>query len=97
MKAKRIVEWTMGFAAGLLAPIFGLFVFISNNPEIKNGEFENMEAFQSLIFQIVSVGLILNMGLFFVALKFDKEIISKGVMHASVVFLIAIVVYKFIL
>ena len=94
---KRKVEWFMGFVSGIIAPLFGLVMFFEIKPEFKMYDNFDPESFKSLIFQIATIGLILNMGLFFASLKFNKEAISKGVMHASIVFLVCVVVYKFVL
>lgn len=96
MKGKKLIEWFMGFFAGIVAPLFGLVIFFETKPEFKMYDNFDPESFKSLIFQIASVGLIINMGLFFVALKFNRDVVSKGILHATVTFLVAIVAYKFI-
>lgn len=97
MKTKRVIEYIMGFASGILAPAFGLVIFFELKPEFTLYENFDPESFKSLMFQIASVGLILNMLLFFLALQFNKEVVSKGIIHASVLFLAAVSIYKFVL
>ncbi len=73
-----------------------MVLFFEINPEFKMYDDFDPDAFKDLIFQIASIGLILNAGLFFASLRFNKELVSRGVLHASLVFLIAISLYRFV-
>ena len=48
-----------------------------------------------LNFQMLSVGMLANDALFFLALRLDKENLSRGVLYASMLWLLGIIVVKF--
>ena len=47
--------------------------------------------------QIITLGMLINAGLFFLSLKFEKEEIGRGILSISVVYLVVIFIYRFLL
>lgn len=92
-------SWWLGLAIGLLMPIFGIALVLDARPELIGiQQFENEEAIiKQVNVQIITLGMIINAGLFFLFLRFHKEDISRGILVMSVIYLIAIFIYRFLL
>ncbi|GCD76899.1 hypothetical protein JCM31826_03810 [Thermaurantimonas aggregans] len=87
-----------GILIALIAPVGSLVLLFFKYPVLLSGE-SNLTKIQlkTLIFQIISLGLLINVGLFFLFLRFKKESISRGILAASLIVLLAAVIHKFLL
>ncbi len=87
----------IGLLIGLLMPVFGVFLVMEFRPELIGIQKFDQSIVKSINTQIITLGMILNAGLFFLFLKFDKEKIGQGILSISVIYLIMIFVYRFLL
>jgi len=94
MKSK--IETFIGFFVGVIAPVFAMVMFFEINPEYKMYDNFDPESFKELIFKISFFGLLLNVGIFFLALKFNKDSLAQGVLYATFFTLIVSLVYRFV-
>ena len=84
-------EVLIGFITGVLTSlIFSSIIFISNNPGLPGDEYMKIYLKGKLIVPVISISLLANFALFFIFLKFNKDEISKGILFAT--FMIGVVV-----
>lgn len=84
----------MGFLFGLLAPVFALVIFVETYPALKTVRSWADPAWQHLILQITTFGVIMNAGMFVVALKLNRERIARGVLIACILYIVLLVVMQ---
>lgn len=96
MRRNRRFEWFIGFFFGLLAPVFGLALFVEMYPALQSIDNLLDPAWVRILVRLATFGLIFNALLFFAALKFDKESIAKGLLWASACYLIPLLVLQFV-
>ncbi|MFN4298763.1 MAG: hypothetical protein ACK4EX_03420 [Thermaurantimonas sp.] len=87
-----------GILIALIAPVGGLVLLFLKFPVLLSDESSLTKLqFKTLIFQITSLGLLINVGLFFLFLRFKKESTSQGILAATLIVLLAAVIHKFLL
>ncbi len=89
-------QWWLGLLLGLAMPVIGVWVIFQLRPELTGLQRFDHEMIKHVNVQLVTFGMIMNAGLFFLFLKLDKENISQGILFTSVLYLIAIFVYWFL-
>jgi len=84
-----------GLIIGLLAVfLFSLFLFMLKNPDLFAKDFFNFKQHHEIDALLLSFSLLWNLALFWIFLKLDKEAISRGVLLATMLVGILIVVLK---
>lgn len=80
-------------------PLLGVGLVLDARPELIG--IQRLETEEAIIkqvnVQIITLGMIINAGLFFLFLRFHKEDISRGILFMSVIYLIGIFIYRFLL
>ncbi|MCC5918649.1 MAG: hypothetical protein JJU02_15105 [Cryomorphaceae bacterium] len=87
--------------------IFGLIIAVVLPPvtlilfsQIHGYEINDPGAYRELIkvlnVRLLSASVIVNVGVFFLGLKFDKELFSRGVLYGTVLVFVAILLYKYV-
>ncbi len=90
-------ELMLGLGIGVLTAFVVSFVtFIASNPGFKAMDYFNIYVNGHLLAPILSVSLVGNLALFFLFLKFDKDLISKGILMATIFVGVIIFILKFI-
>ena len=81
----RKIDFFIGVAIGFVAAIVGSFIVIKlfTNDSFINGLY--MMRAQKLLGKIITLGAILNIILFFVLLKFNKDLMARGVVLATII------------
>lgn len=85
-----------GIISGLVLPPISLVLILSAKPEYQAIQKINPEFMLNLNFQIMSMGMLANGLLFFLALRLDKEELGRGILSASVLWLLLFIFVKFI-
>jgi uncharacterized membrane protein YozB (DUF420 family) len=75
-------------------PILGVILMLSLRPELQSIQQFEDEVVKQVNVQLITLGMIINAGLFFLFMKYNKEAISRGILVASVSLLILIFVYR---
>ena len=75
--------------------MFGMAVFLQIYPVLKTVDTWNDPAWQLILLRLFTFGVMLNALIFFVALRFNKESIAKGVLWACAVYLVPLLVMQF--
>ena len=74
----------IGVAIGIIASIIGSYVFIELLTEYNFIEGVKILRFQGKLGKIISLGSVLNLIVFFLLLKFNKELIARGVILGTI-------------
>ena len=96
-KSKFPVTLIMGIFVGLLMPVIGIFMMLEARPELAGIQRFDMEIVKQINVEIITLGMIINAGLFFLFLRFKQEAVSQGILISSVIVLILIFIYRFLL
>ncbi len=90
-------QFYMGLSIGILtAFVISLIVFLTSNPGFSVADYFNIFVNGKILSPILSIALVGNLGLFFLFLKFDKDLISKGILAATMVVGLLIFIMKFL-
>lgn len=90
-------QWWLGLLIGLVLPVIGIFIITSSRPELVGVQRFGGEIIKQLNVMIITFGMLINAGAFFVFLRLEKEDISRGILFISVIYLVAIFIYRFLL
>jgi hypothetical protein len=90
-------QFYTGLGLGIFTSfIISLIVFLSSNPGFSVGDYFNIFVNGKILSPILSIALVGNLGLFFLFLKFDKDLVSKGILAATMVVGLLIFIMKFL-
>ena len=92
MKADLIKGVLLGISAPIIACIF--YVVFINEETLKN--FINNFVTDRNLPAIISLSLLINLALFFLKLKFNKDEQSRGILFSTFLYGVVIVILKFI-
>ena len=84
-----------GWIFGAVLPPISLQLILYTHPEYRVIGMLHPESMMRLNFHMLSMGMLANGALFFLALRLDKENLSRGVLYASMLWLLGIIVVKF--
>lgn len=87
----------LGLASGLFLPVLALWLLFQLRPELMGIQKFDYEVVRQLNAQLLSLGLLLNGVAFFIALRFERESFGRGILMASVLALIVVFIYRFLL
>lgn len=81
----KLRDLLIGFAIGILASLIGSYLFITL--AMKNDFVLGLNYIKSqgYLGKIITLGAILNVIVFFILLKFNKEIMARGVILATII------------
>jgi hypothetical protein len=96
LKHKKKIEWALGFFFGLLTPIFGIAIFMQIYPVLATVTEWRDPSWQLILIRLGTFGVMMNVAVFFLALKFDKEKIAMGILWVCVLYLALLGVMQFI-
>lgn len=86
----------LGIGIGLLtAFLISFVVFLTSNPGFTASDYFNIYVNGKLLAPILSVALLGNLGLFFLFIKLDRDLISKGILAATMICGLVIFILKF--
>ncbi len=89
-------EILLGFGIGILLEIIlCIILYFSFNPgNLRLSEYFNFFANSNLLVPVLTISLLANFALFFLLLKFNKDYISKGIMIATMIIGVLIIIIK---
>lgn len=90
-------QWLLGLVIGLLMPLLGVLLMLELRPELVGIQRFEGDVIKQVNVQIITLGMLINAGLFFLTLRFDKEEIGRGILSISIVYLVVIFIYRFLL
>jgi hypothetical protein len=74
----------IGLFIGIIASVIGSYIFIEVFTEYNFIEGIKILRFQGKLGKIISLGSILNIIVFFLLLKFNKELMARGVILGTI-------------
>lgn len=74
----------IGVFLGIIASLVGSYIFIELLTEYNFVEGIKILRFQGKLGKIISLGSVLNIFVFFLLLKFNKELIARGVILGTI-------------
>jgi len=74
----------IGVFLGIIASLIGSYIFIELLTEYNFIEGVKILRFQGKLGKIISLGSVLNIIVFFLLLKFNKELIARGVILGTI-------------
>jgi len=89
-------EIGIGFLVGLIANTFGTLLYILLFSDLPIGETFKVAFSQGHLGSLLALGAILNLMAFFLFLRMKRDLRARGVMMATLLTALIIVVYKFI-
>ena len=86
----------LGLGLGILTSfLISFVVFLSSNPGFTASDYFNIYVNGKILAPVLSVALVGNLGLFFLFLRLEKDLISKGILSATLLVGVVIAVLKF--
>ena len=76
-------------------PVLGIVLMLTARPELQTIQQYEDEIVKQVNVQLITLGMIINAGLFFIFMRLDKEAVSRGILVASVACLLGIFIYRF--
>lgn len=81
----RKIDLLIGVLIGFAATFLGIYLFFTLFTEFSFGEgIRNYEAF-GYLGKIIAIGAVMNLIAFFTLLKFNKELMARGVVLATLI------------
>jgi hypothetical protein len=88
----------VGFVCGVIAPSIGIYIFyLLNFGTSSINVFLNLAVKQNLLSPLLALCSVINLGIFFTFLHFDKLFASRGVILSTFLYGFIIVLLKFFL
>ncbi len=75
----------IGFILGIIGAFIGVFLFITFFTEFEFADGIIALKSQHSLGKLIALGAVINVLLFFVLLKFNKELMARGVVLATIV------------
>lgn len=96
MKSKKLDFW-LGFLVGLASPVFAVALALDQFPVLKELDDVANPAWNLIVMRAISFGAVVNAAIFFIALSFDRERVSRGILVACIPSVLAVFYFQFIL
>lgn len=75
----------IGFFIGILAAFIGAFLFLRLFTELRTIADLQIAKEEGILGKVMTLGAILNLLLFFLLLKFKKELMARGIVLATII------------
>jgi hypothetical protein len=98
MQIKQLDHVFLGFLLGVIAPSIAILIFYYLNFSTSDlGSFLNLSVKEKLLSPLLSLCLVVNLGVFYLFIHFEKLFSARGVILATFLFGFIIVLLKFFL
>ncbi|MEZ4839699.1 hypothetical protein [Flavobacterium sp.] len=78
-------ELIIGFLIGIIGAFIGVFLFITFFTDFDFADGVIALQSQNSLGKLIALGAVINVALFFILLKFNKELMARGVILATIV------------
>ncbi|MFZ4798512.1 MAG: hypothetical protein ACOYMA_13525 [Bacteroidia bacterium] len=96
MNKNKFDHLIIGLVLGLLAPTLGIMIFFySKFSESNLAEFLTVSIQEKMLSPLLSLCAVINLGVFYLFIQFDKLQTAKGIILATFIYGLAIVLLKF--
>ena len=83
--------------SGFIMPVVGIYIALEARPELSGIQRFDSNIVKQVNVEIITLGMLINAGLFFLFIRFNRDTMSRGILVASVIDLILIFIYRFLL
>lgn len=98
MQFKQLDHVFLGFLLGVISPSIAILIFYYINFSTSDlGSFLNLSVKEKLLSPLLSLCLVVNLGVFYLFIHFEKLFSARGVILATFLFGFIIVLLKFFL
>ncbi|RXR21306.1 hypothetical protein EQG63_05030 [Flavobacterium amnicola] len=80
----RKIDLFIGMFIGFISAIIGIYLFLEFKTEYGFAEGIQGIKQQGFLGKLIAMGAVLNLGVFFLLLKFNKDLMAKGVILATI-------------
>lgn len=94
---KSRIAVILGMLSGLLVPFLSLYLVGLARPELVAIQKYDLSEIRYLNIQLMTVAMMPNAALFFVALQFEKDQFGRGLLASSLLLLVLVFIYRFML
>ncbi len=91
------VSAILGILCGFLIPFLSLYLISELRPELVAIQRYDLGEIRHLNIQIMTIAMMPNVALFFAALQFEKEQFSRGLLASSLLLMVILFIYRFLL
>jgi hypothetical protein len=85
-----------GVLLGIISPIIAFIIYVVFIIETTLGNVINNPSFNRNLPSIISLSLLINLALFFLKIKFNKDEQSRGILFSTFLYGFIIIILKFI-
>ena len=78
------LHWAYGFLLGIAATLLGIYIFVEVFTKYHFSEGVAILKYGGMLGRLIKLGALLNLGVFFLLLRFKKDTMAKGVIVAVV-------------
>lgn len=78
-------------------PVVGVYIALQARPELAGIQRFDHNIVKQVNTELITLGMIINAGLFFLLLRFNRDTMSRGMLVASVIDLVVVLIYRFLL
>lgn len=90
-------QLVLGLLTGLALPPLVLWLIFNFRSELLAVQSFDDDVIKVINVQLITLGILLNAGAFFLFLRLNRETMGRGVLISTVCYLIAIFIYRFLL
>jgi len=96
MENTKFNHLVIGIIIGLLAPTIGIIIFYFTKFEsLTLGEFLKISVEEKMLSPLLSLCAVINLAVFYLLIQFDKLKTGRGIILATFIYGLAIVLLKF--
>tara|TARA_B100001094_G_scaffold322671_1_gene372350 strand:- start:487 stop:765 length:279 start_codon:yes stop_codon:yes gene_type:complete len=89
-------DLSKGVLLGFISPIIAFVIYVVFIIETTLGSVINNPSFTNNLPSIISLSLLINLALFFLKIKFNKDEQSRGILFSTFLYGVVIVILKFL-
>ena len=89
-------DLSKGVLLGIISPIIAFVIYVVFIIETTLGNVINNPSFNRNLPSIISLLLLINLALFFLKIKFNKDEQSRGILFSTFLYGVVIVILKFL-
>ena len=78
------IDFLIGTVIGFVAPVIGSFIFIESFTPYHFMDGISIFKAQQVLGKIITLGAILNIATFFLLLQFNRELMARGIILATI-------------
>ena len=87
-----IKDLIIGFVIGILTAILGCFLFLKFYTQYEFIDGINAIKNEGYLGKLIALSAVLNVGMFFLLLKLNKEVMARGVVMATIILAIVTII-----